>query len=698
MTGRTIKPGFDPDSLTHLMDVLAGVYSDPTEAVAREYITNALDAQRDAGYDGPVQVTLPSMWSPNYVVKDRGTGMDLTTMEDVYVNYGASTKRSNAAANGMLGIGAKCAYAYSNSWVITSVKDGLRNTLSFGRDDKGDPTAVFLEENVATDEPNGTTVTVPVKDTSSMRRAVEKVCKVMPEGAVLVDGKDLSERSKWTLVAQNVADDDGNIIILNMWTLPSQYWYAQSEARIIMGNVAYTPMSDITIADFRDQTVYAEVAMGAVAFAPSREKLKESALTSRTEAFVKKAYKDNLAKALIKDVLDKPTHTEALTAYHKVYRTLRALGHSEVKYKGKEIPKPEDYYVDEETLVARSYFPFRSRDTTDHSSHITYESLLMSGVVLVKNAPDRSLTPTMKRKIKQYNDREQVLPRQQHGSNYYSMFLLFVEGKMPKKNVWTKDLQVIDWADIEKEVLPKQPRGSRASGGGVKMKGKYHVVENKSFNLREIEDDETNLYYINARGMRRNYAISRMLGLTTPMADHGVCSAIEKVRDELGDDAVVVDVYANRLDKFKREFPHAKELTEDDVTDKMKSAVKKSITDDAVEGWAIYSELGYLYGRESVYDYIPDADTDKAWLLSGPSRSDDHDTINHVRRVMPYDVDVTKRLTAAQDKVRKRKEEIHARYPLMGLARYADSKMGSHMKRYFEADWNIYNNNNSQED
>jgi hypothetical protein len=114
----------------HIMTILRDtLYSDKVLAVLREYSANAWDANRmvDRG-DVPIEVTLPTYSDPTLKIRDRGPGLSKTDVFEVYNKYGASTKRDSNVAVGMLGIGSKSGFAYSDSFTITSWHGGYRAT------------------------------------------------------------------------------------------------------------------------------------------------------------------------------------------------------------------------------------------------------------------------------------------------------------------------------------------------------------------------------------------------------------------------------------------------------------------------------------------------------------------------------------------------------------------------------------------
>ena len=114
----------------HLMRILRDtLYSDKIMAVLREYSANARDANVEAGRGHvPIKVMLPTSLEPSLSIKDCGPGLSRDDVKNVFSQYGASTKRGSNEAVGMLGIGSKSGFAYSDSFTVVSWHGGTKST------------------------------------------------------------------------------------------------------------------------------------------------------------------------------------------------------------------------------------------------------------------------------------------------------------------------------------------------------------------------------------------------------------------------------------------------------------------------------------------------------------------------------------------------------------------------------------------
>ena len=112
----------------HIMGILRDtLYSDKVLAPMREYSANAWDANRMGGKPNkPIKVTMPTWDMPTLAIRDFGPGLSRDDVFSIYTQYGASTKRDSNEAVGALGIGSKSAFAYTDSFQVTSFHGGKK--------------------------------------------------------------------------------------------------------------------------------------------------------------------------------------------------------------------------------------------------------------------------------------------------------------------------------------------------------------------------------------------------------------------------------------------------------------------------------------------------------------------------------------------------------------------------------------------
>lgn len=156
----TYAAKIDKNAVNMVMDMLSKLYNDPMCAAIREYVSNAYDANVEAGATKPVELTLPCSENDGLLmVKDYGHGLDYMGIVSVFANFGTSTKRDSDNLIGGFGIGSKSGLAVSNAINVSSVCNGVLNEFVLERTPEGIITR-FTRENEPTEKASGTTVTV----------------------------------------------------------------------------------------------------------------------------------------------------------------------------------------------------------------------------------------------------------------------------------------------------------------------------------------------------------------------------------------------------------------------------------------------------------------------------------------------------------------------------------------------------------
>lgn len=161
-----------------VVDILSKLYAYPIRTLVQEYICNGRDAMREAKtWDHlPIDITVPNIIDPVFKVRDYGVGISPDRMENIFVNYGSSTKRGTNDQTGGFGIGAKSAFSYTDSFTITSFFNGRKYLYVAHLGDNG---GVNLVSKEPTTEANGVEISIGVKpkDISEFKKAIERCVK-----------------------------------------------------------------------------------------------------------------------------------------------------------------------------------------------------------------------------------------------------------------------------------------------------------------------------------------------------------------------------------------------------------------------------------------------------------------------------------------------------------------------------------------
>ena len=175
----TKEAKINPDKLAKLQYLLTnGLYSDGIGSTVVEITNNALDSIIQAGKDpmaNPVYVYIennPKTGRYQLRIVDNGLGLDEYEFENVVMSYLTSTKEDSDDVIGAFGIGAKSWCSVSNTATFICRKNGKEyNFLCY----KG---PAFLKYDKIwekdTEEENGVTFILPIKDWSEKHKFVEK--------------------------------------------------------------------------------------------------------------------------------------------------------------------------------------------------------------------------------------------------------------------------------------------------------------------------------------------------------------------------------------------------------------------------------------------------------------------------------------------------------------------------------------------
>jgi hypothetical protein len=112
----------DKEAVSHILFILRSqLYSNKISSPVREYASNGVDAHTEAGLkDLPIEINIPTIIDPFFRASDKGAGLTETEMDKVFRRFGKSTKRASNDSIGCLGIGAKSAFAYTDTFLVTS--------------------------------------------------------------------------------------------------------------------------------------------------------------------------------------------------------------------------------------------------------------------------------------------------------------------------------------------------------------------------------------------------------------------------------------------------------------------------------------------------------------------------------------------------------------------------------------------------
>lgn len=255
-----------------ITDILSKQYSNPRQAIVREYACNALDAHTEAGCpEKPIKINAPSPLSPWLEIIDYGNGMSEEHVYDLWGTYGMSTKQKTNSQVGGFGIGSKSGFAYADEFEISSRQNGIQKNFMAYQGTDG-PDIEKLGE-FPTADPDGITIRIEIKedDHGSIATEIRNVCQwfdVMPE----VTGMSPVE----PVERQMYDEEDGFFLISNRGS--GRVLFRGSKILVKMGPVVYQTDVDLTTGynggvHLYNHNLVLVMNIGDVPIAPDRESI-----------------------------------------------------------------------------------------------------------------------------------------------------------------------------------------------------------------------------------------------------------------------------------------------------------------------------------------------------------------------------------------------------------------------------------------
>lgn len=345
-----VKMTVSADGAAHIMSLLTDLYSDPNLAVLREYTSNAVDSHKEAGQTKPIEVTLPSSLSSNFIVQDFGVGMSADGIRDIYSSYGKSTKQKDFNQIGAFGLGCKSALTITQQFTIVAVKNGEKTvaTIARGEDGVGEVNVISVAQ---TDDPNGVKVTIPIPNPTKFNDRVTNFFYTWEQGTVLVDGK-----APKSLDTDGFSRSDDDLF----WYNVEFRGYNNNGFNVIIGGISY-PISYTDVwgsdysynADAAPKVVratsnagsfYINIPIGSVDLTPSREGLRYSPRTVKFLKELTSTVSDEVIRMARAKVTKAETRHEALKMNLKFHKYRYNVGIREV-LKWNDEPIPDSFKV-----------------------------------------------------------------------------------------------------------------------------------------------------------------------------------------------------------------------------------------------------------------------------------------------------------------------------------------------------------------
>lgn len=330
---KSVEMGMHAGGLIHLMSVLTNLYSTASTAILREYVTNGLDIHIESGCkDTAVKVTLPTFETPNLIVQDFGSGMSREAIEQIYSQYGASTKRDSNEQSGGFGLGGKSALAISNRFDVVSINEGRRIEFYIEKNAAGAPVLYFVSDE-ATTEHSGFTVTIPFPSAHIPPiKGAEGAANVfigVPDSALLINDApkviSLHNPEQFTPLGSTVGAGAFAWISNEVFN----HGYRETDLYAVIGGIRFKLDSDWILSSTAankirtiNHAIYVNIPVGTVALTPNRENLNYSSELTTKALEVAFSEVENLLELHYQSILNKAKNEhEAIKAFYTISNT-----------------------------------------------------------------------------------------------------------------------------------------------------------------------------------------------------------------------------------------------------------------------------------------------------------------------------------------------------------------------------------------
>ena len=478
---KTADFGIEEEDMSHIMGILSSqVYTNKLLAVIREYSTNARDANIEAGYPNTaIDVTLPTFNYPELSFRDYGYGLTDEEVCNLYVKYGASTKRNSNDYTGCLGIGCKAAFAYGDQFTIKSYTGNKVTTwLAAINESKRGTISLISSRDRLHNEATGVQVSVHIKkqDLDQCQREAMNFFRYWKPEEIncnidIEHAEYHTETDDWALLQHT---KDANEY--------SRYHAHNGKATILMGHIAY-PVDTNQCTDMEEagallnnNQVVIKAPLGCLEIAANREALEYTDKTKQSINALANKLRQDLIK-LVNDSIDKqPTR---LLASINAHTLAGILGYTiseqltkNASWKGKPLLNNIKFNSD----TTKHYKKKNWRDDTyrNHRDKDVYSTTLSPNTRLVLWDSDNIAETNATRRIRTLQEQDDTLTK----IEYYVI-------RKENLNKIEPKLEPNDYTDLSNITPLKPKRTIITKADGTKVKSvKISVCHLKSASLK----------------------------------------------------------------------------------------------------------------------------------------------------------------------------------------------------------------------
>lgn len=249
------------------------IYSDKVLAVIREYISNAQDEHLKHKIDEDVEITLTTVNSEHrWSVRDRALGLNEHDIRNVFAMYFESTKSNDNDAIGGFGVGGKAAFAYTDTFYVTSHHEGTKTSYicTLGAGQQGIPIGEIYKTSEEPTTEQGIEVSIEIKQEdyyTFSNKTATFVSTFLPDAKIrFTNGVTVTTPSQ----PLHKVEMDG--FIINGYD-NFQHNNYNSSYSVRMGGVVYPYKTNVKVHRNRARHIVVDVPIGKLTIPISRESI-----------------------------------------------------------------------------------------------------------------------------------------------------------------------------------------------------------------------------------------------------------------------------------------------------------------------------------------------------------------------------------------------------------------------------------------
>jgi len=332
-------------NLSIVLNILRNkLYSNVIESITREISCNARDANREVSKGNiPIEIHFPNAFDNNYRICDNGPGISPQRMDEVYMNYGNSTKRDSNEFTGAFGLGSKTPLAYSNQFTIKTTTEEnniftTRTYIYYIDESNEGILALVSEENLNLS--SGTEIIIPVeeKDFESFITSTLKSTQYWPIKPIL---KGINPVPEYPQTIGDLLASGENWNIYNVKNNSGFYNSTKAESLAIIDGIQYKIDESFIASDDRwilQSNVHMIFNIGELSLSASREAIQYDDNTIKLINNKIKLIKKELSEQISELIDKKETYVEAVEFYEFMEKYFyRILKNKDFLWRGNKV-------------------------------------------------------------------------------------------------------------------------------------------------------------------------------------------------------------------------------------------------------------------------------------------------------------------------------------------------------------------------